>query len=209
MPNNEIREELARLLAASGGSGGEAPRIGSSLPLAGPDRGPRGDGGNLADQLSVLTRRVQGLDARSASTDESSEGLPGRSFLESVKDRASAARNPLNLGSIVSPVVTGLIKLFRRKQETPPETLPLFRLPEAVSVDAGFSRTGGGLTGLALGADGLPRPVPAPAAPAPQVTINVQAMDTRSFLDHSGDIARAVREAMLNTHSINDVVNDL
>ncbi len=42
-----------------------------------------------------------------------------------------------------------------------------------------------------------------------QVTVNVQAMDSRSFLDRSHDIAQAVREAMLNMHSINDVVNDL
>ena len=42
-----------------------------------------------------------------------------------------------------------------------------------------------------------------------QVTVQVQAMDSRSFLDHSSDIASAVREAMLNMHSINDVVNDL
>src|ERR1039457_3345107 len=44
---------------------------------------------------------------------------------------------------------------------------------------------------------------------APQITFNVQAMDARSFMDRSGDIALAVREAMLNLNSINDVVNDL
>ncbi len=43
----------------------------------------------------------------------------------------------------------------------------------------------------------------------PQITIQVQAMDSRSFLDHSHDIAQAVREAMLNLHALNDVVNDL
>jgi len=37
----------------------------------------------------------------------------------------------------------------------------------------------------------------------------VQAMDARSFLDHSSEIAAAVRTAMLNLNSINDVVNDL
>ena len=42
-----------------------------------------------------------------------------------------------------------------------------------------------------------------------QVTVNVSAMDSRSFLDRSQDIAQAVREAMLNMHPINDVVNDL
>jgi hypothetical protein len=52
-------------------------------------------------------------------------------------------------------------------------------------------------------------PAPTPNRGPMQVTVNVQAMDSRSFLDRSGDIAAAVREAMLNMHSINDVVNDL
>jgi hypothetical protein len=34
-------------------------------------------------------------------------------------------------------------------------------------------------------------------------------MDSRSFLDHSDDIARAVRDAMLNMHALNDVVSEL
>lgn len=45
--------------------------------------------------------------------------------------------------------------------------------------------------------------------PAPQITIQVQAMDSRSFQDHSAEIAQAVREAMLNSHALNDVVNEL
>jgi hypothetical protein len=43
----------------------------------------------------------------------------------------------------------------------------------------------------------------------PPIQITVQAMDSRSFLDHSDDIARAVREAMLHSHSLNDVVGEL
>jgi hypothetical protein len=41
------------------------------------------------------------------------------------------------------------------------------------------------------------------------IQVNVQAMDARSFLDHSTEIAEAVRQAMLNSSPINDVVNDL
>jgi len=41
------------------------------------------------------------------------------------------------------------------------------------------------------------------------INVTVQAMDARSFLDRSSDIAAAVRDAMLNLNSINDVVNDL
>ena len=44
---------------------------------------------------------------------------------------------------------------------------------------------------------------------AAQITIQVQAMDSRSFLDHRDEIAQAVREAMLNSHSLNDVVSEL
>jgi predicted nucleotide-binding protein len=62
----------------------------------------------------------------------------------------------------------------------------------------------------ASGTEASAEPIKQEAAPAaPQITIQVQAMDSRSFLDHSGDIARAVREAMLNMHSLNDVINDL
>jgi hypothetical protein len=34
-------------------------------------------------------------------------------------------------------------------------------------------------------------------------------MDSQSFLDHSSEIAQAVRQAMLNLSFINDVVNQL
>ena len=36
------------------------------------------------------------------------------------------------------------------------------------------------------------------AGASPQITVNVQAMDAQSFMDHSSDIAQAVRSAMLN-----------
>jgi len=42
-----------------------------------------------------------------------------------------------------------------------------------------------------------------------QITVQVQAMDARSFMDRSSDIAAAVRDAMLNLNSINDVVANL
>lgn len=43
----------------------------------------------------------------------------------------------------------------------------------------------------------------------PQVTVQVQALDTRSFLDHSDEIARAVREAILSSHTLNDAMQEL
>jgi hypothetical protein len=41
------------------------------------------------------------------------------------------------------------------------------------------------------------------------VVVNVNALDTQSFLDRSSDIARAVRDAMLHMHPINDMIGEL
>lgn len=59
------------------------------------------------------------------------------------------------------------------------------------------------------GTAAAPASVSSQPAPAPQVTVNVTAMDSQSFMDHSTDIANAVREAMLNMHPINGVVASL
>ena len=41
------------------------------------------------------------------------------------------------------------------------------------------------------------------------ILVQVQAMDSQSFMDHSNDIAQAVRQALLNMNSLNDVILDL
>ena len=48
---------------------------------------------------------------------------------------------------------------------------------------------------------------PGHSAPA-QITVQVQAMDSQSFLDHSADIAMAVRQAMLESSVLNDVIRE-
>jgi hypothetical protein len=47
------------------------------------------------------------------------------------------------------------------------------------------------------------------AQQAHSILVQVQAMDSQSFMDHSHDIAQAVRQAMLNMNSLNDVIQDL
>jgi hypothetical protein len=65
---------------------------------------------------------------------------------------------------------------------------------------SGASGSSAGGTGSSAGAS---------ATPMPQMTLNIQAMDAQSILDRSGDIAQAVRNAMLNMSSINDAISDL
>lgn len=58
-------------------------------------------------------------------------------------------------------------------------------------------------------AHGLQRANGADMSTGHNILVQVQAMDSQSFLDHSQEIAQAVRQAMLNMHSVNDVISDL
>jgi hypothetical protein len=108
----------------------------------------------------------------------------------------------------LAPLVTTLFGLFGGGGDAAPAPLVKYAMPARMNFDAG--ETASGLTSVDYGQGGSPRSYAAkPSAPAPQVNVTVQAMDARSFLDRSSDIAAAVREAMLNLNSINDVVNDL
>jgi len=105
-------------------------------------------------------------------------------------------------GGLLSPLISGLIGLFGGgKAETPPP-LVVYAPPAAVNYEADFSRSAGLAATYSNGGSGS-------VVSAPQITVQVQAMDSRSFLDHREEIARAVREAMLNSHALNDVVNEL
>lgn len=58
-------------------------------------------------------------------------------------------------------------------------------------------------------ANGLQSQTGSSSSTPQQITVQVQAMDSQSFLDRSQDIAQAVRHAMLNSHPVNDVISDL
>jgi hypothetical protein len=135
----------------------------------------------------------------------------------------------LESGLGMVPLVVGLLGLFESGgTAAPPPTLEKYAMPDRLYFEG--ADTGSDVSGADYDQMGMPRTSSAapsgasaqastmaapgssgsPAsAPAPQITVNVQAMDSQSFLDHRSEIARAVRDAMLNSNSINDVVNDL
>jgi hypothetical protein len=117
---------------------------------------------------------------------------------------ASIALDVMKSGLGLVPLVTTLFGLFGGGDDAAPAPLLKYALPPKANFEAAET-TDGGLTSVDYGQSGTPRSY----APAPQVNVTVQAMDARSFLDRSSDIAAAVREAMLNLNSINDVVNEL
>lgn len=107
----------------------------------------------------------------------------------------------------ISPLISGLVKLFTGggKSEAP-ELLASYTRPDALA----FEGTTAAGRGVVWRRAGEAEPIAAAAPrPATQITVQVQAMDSRSFLDRRDDIARAVRQAMLNSHSLNDVIADV
>ncbi len=134
------------------------------------------------------------------------------------------AASALTLG----PLVSGILRLFGgddRREAPEPET---YTAPEAIHLTAAATRGAGSPLALVdYGADGLPRLAGytggeaaaretrerggerAAGAGTTPITVNVQAIDSRSFLDHSDAIAAAVREAILNAHPLGEVIKEI
>ena len=108
----------------------------------------------------------------------------------------------------LGPLIAGLFGLFGSSNDKPVVEPQPYIAPERVNVEAGID-TRRMFTPISYGQDGVARSVSPSGGVQPRVEIHVNAMDSRSFLDHSDEIARAVQSAMLRSHSLNDVVAEL
>ena len=130
----------------------------------------------------------------------------------------SAVSKVFTNGLGLVPLIGGLFGLFGGGGKPEPPPLVKYTMPERVyfqgaDIPAGMQSADYDQLGIprAFGpirSTGAAGSTPTSSATA-QINVNVQAMDARSFLDHSNEIAQAVRQAMLNLNSINDVVSDL
>lgn len=116
----------------------------------------------------------------------------------------------------LAPLISGLFGLFGGGGSPEPPPLVKYTLPENLFFQG--ANLAGGIASADYDQMGIPRAyvasIPGPSSDraggvAPQINVNVQAMDSRSFLDHSTEIAQAVRQAMLNLSPVNDIVSDL
>jgi hypothetical protein len=163
----------------------------------------------LADSLRVMVGHVKGGLTRDSANSNAAGSRSGAS------EALSIATTVMESGLGVIPLVTGLIGLFTGGGESAPAPLAKYAMPSKINFHS--ADNGDGTSDMDYDQMGAARayhtaPASTSAATpqaAPQVTVNVSAMDSRSFLDHSSDIAQAVRDAMLNLSSINDVVSNL
>jgi hypothetical protein len=150
-------------------------------------------------QINALEDNTQAV-AQNTTTKEGS----GSSVASTVE---SAASSFLGGGLSLSPLISGLLSLFGGGSQAAAPPTP-FTLPTPVQSEAGVTASAPGqVEPVSYGESGQPR---AQSASSPtQVTIQVNAMDSQSFLDHSSEIAMAVKQAILNSNSLNDVISEL
>ena len=187
---------------------------------------------SLSDTVKQLSE-LQGSSAAQAASGSSSSTSSASTTSSGGITAESIVTTVLESGLGMVPLVVGLLGLFGGGGTPAPPTLEKYAMPErqyfegadtgsdvsgadydqmgmpraySAAPDGGSARTSGTSS---LGSSGSGVPSGPSGAGAAQITVNVQAMDSQSFLDHSNEIAQAVRAAMLNSNSINDVVNNL
>jgi len=218
LPTNSLsstsRSDLLGQVAASARGGGGA---GAGTSGAIGNIGTTSGSSEVNDQLASLAAQITSLtsaqqeatsalqDNTQAVTQNTSTKSGGGSTAGTVE---SAASSLLGGGlSSLSPLLGGLLSLFGGGGQTL-AVQPPYMLPSPVQSDAGVTaRAPGQVTPVSYSNTGQARAQT--ASSATQVTVQVNAMDSQSFLDHSDDIAMAVKQAILNSSSLNDVIAEL
>ncbi|MCL4794081.1 MAG: hypothetical protein KJZ84_05945 [Bryobacteraceae bacterium] len=126
--------------------------------------------------------------------------------LESVTKRLGG---PLGWMASLNPLL-GLLRLFGGGGKPEAVELPKYDRPARQDYLGGIrAESGWSMREADYGAGWQARAIGEERAAAPaQVTVQVQAMDSRSFLDHRDEIAAAVRQALLESHSLGDVMGE-
>jgi hypothetical protein len=221
MANNDLKNLLSELL--SGGLSHEniltqltdVGVVGSAPATAGGGTA-QGAAGDVTAQVASLNNQLLALSAAqnaaitaltdntNALTQGTTSKTGGGSVLSSVESTASSL---LGGGILGSPILEGILSLFGGGGgSSQSAALTPFALPPAVSYEGALT-AGGQVAPADTGQNGQPRSLAQTSNTT--VTVQVNAMDSQSFLDHSDDIAQAVRSAILNSSSLNDVLTSL
>jgi hypothetical protein len=210
--------EVSALLGGTSGNVGQV--LSSSTPGGTNVAVGGGSGGTsaLTDQLTTIASQLQELQTINQSQMENIEANAGAvttgskasgTGTSTASSVDSTLLDVLGLGSGLSPLISGLVSLFGGGGSSQTTAVTPYIQPLPVNLQAGFSgSSAGGASGVDYGEGGQPRQTTAASAQQ-QITVQVQAMDSQSFLDRSNDIAAAVRKAMLETSTLNDVIREV
>jgi hypothetical protein len=152
----------------------------------------------LEELQAINEAQMAGMEAATSTNTKSSGETIGDTLLDF-----------LGLGSGIGSLISGLVGLFGGGGSGSTTAVTPYIQPLPINLQAGFSgSSAGGASGVDYGEGGQPRQTSG-ASTQQQITVQVQAMDSQSFLDRSNDIAAAVRKAMLETSTLNDVIREV
>jgi hypothetical protein len=199
-------EETFKAVRPKGSGGQKAPPI--SVEVASNNTDLSTSLSQAGQQIAQLQSAYQ---AQAALIQANTQAVQGNTSAQSSHSAGSVAGGVASslfggLG-LLSPIISGIASLFGGSST--PAPLPVYRASSPVAINATLNSATPNATSAQNGGTSQPASGSIPAPAAPQVTVNVNAMDSQSFMDHSNDIANAVREAMLNMHPINGVVATL
>lgn len=132
----------------------------------------------------------------------SSAGTIGSTIGSALSGRSTSSTLASLTSSLVSAPAALVASLFR--SNTPPPTATRFTAPPAMHVEAIQQPASGAST--SSGSQGSFRSTSTNSSSAGSVVVNISAIDSKSFLEHSDAIASAVQNALLNSHPLKDVL---
>lgn len=199
-------EETFQTVRPKGRGGRKAPVI--SVDAASNNTDLSASLSQAGQQIAQLQSTYQ---AQASLIAANTQAIQGNTSAQSGKSAGSVAGGIASslfggLG-LLSPLISGIASLFGGNST--PAPLPVYRPPSPVAINATLNSATPSAAPVQNGTPAQSASGGLPVPAAPQITVNVTAMDSQSFMDHSTDIANAVREAMLNLHPINGVVATL
>lgn len=193
------RSAIAPLTGATSASAVISPVSDAGSVLNGATGGSLGGNADMVQGIQQLASTLgQTTTAQQATLNgllENTQALTQNTSAVNTKNSpltaaGNVASSVLGGGSGISPLLTGLLSLFGIGSQ-PQTVVPQIRYVAPPSVNLSGAVGGNSTSG---------------SSASQSVNIQVNAMDSKSFLDHSEDIAQAVRQAILNSSNLNDVI---
>lgn len=214
--SNHSRGEVLQQLTMVSSGGQAVPGVPAGSSTEGLSNAMQGSLRDFTSQLSTLTEQMTSLGAvqqtQVSATQDNTQALAQNTAVKgssgsSIGSTLGGIASTL-FGGGLSPLIGGFMSLFGGSGGgQTPTVASIFRLPNPIDFQGGLEGSTGQVAPVSYGQTGQPRSQP--ISTASQVTVQVNAIDSQSFIDHSDEIASAVKAAILSSHSLNDVIADL
>ena len=164
--------------------------------------------GSVAGRLTDTSQSAPASAQAVASSAQSSQSSSiGKEVLNAINPAGGTSATNILTSLFLGPLLKGIFSLFGSGGEEPPPALTKFQFPGDIRTDASAGLRSDGENGAAsYDAFGLSRQAPASQT---SIHVSIQALDARSILDRSDDIAAALKQAMLSNHEINDHLGEI